>query len=263
MDFSRRDFLKKAGVCAALGLGGNALIELVRPGQLDAAELSPNPQAFKGKHWGMAVDLTKFESEADVKPLVEACHKIHNVPHISSKQDIKWIWGTGYEKAFTFKENDFLKDKFKDVPVVVICNHCEDPPCVRVCPTQATFKRESDGIVMMDFHRCIGCRYCMAACPYGSRSFNFGDPRAYFKDGKAPNPDFPTRTKGVVEKCNFCAERLAVGKIPACVEAAKEGALIFGDLADPRSQIRKALRTRYSVRRKTYLGTRPSVYYLV
>ena len=100
---------------------------------------------------------------------------------------------------------------------------------MRVCPTQATWKRE-DGIVMMDWHRCIGCRYCMAACPYGSRSFNWLDPRPYIHN---PNPEFPTRTKGVVEKCNFCAERLGTGRPPACVEACPEKALVFGDLADP------------------------------
>jgi Fe-S-cluster-containing dehydrogenase component len=94
-------------------------------------------------------------------------------------------------------------------PFLVLCNHCENPPCVRACPTQATFKRESDGIVLMDFHRCIGCRFCMAACPYGSRSFNFRDPRPFIEEHQQ---SIPTRMKGVVEKCNFCAERLAVGE---------------------------------------------------
>ena len=80
---------------------------------------------------------------------------------------------------------------------------------------------------MMDFHRCIGCRYCMAGCPYGSRSFNWKDPRPFIKK---INLEFPTRTKGVVEKCNFCEERLVQGLLPACVEACKEKALVFGDL---------------------------------
>lgn len=259
----RRRFLKIAGLSAALGLGGKAAFELINPGRLDAAEEMPNATAFKGKHWGMAIDLEKFKSEADIKPIVDACHLSHNVPFIPTNQDIKWIWSVGYDHAFTHKTHALMADsEMKDKPVLVLCNHCENPPCVRVCPTQATFQRE-DGIVLMDFHRCIGCRFCMGACPYGSRSFNFGDPKEYLEDGKPTNPDFPTRTKGVVEKCNFCAERLAVGKIPACVEAAAPGQLIFGDLADPRSEIRKALRTRYSIRRKPYLGTRPSVYYLV
>jgi len=140
-----------------------------------------------------------------------------------------------------------------------LCNHCENPPCCRACPTKDTFKRKSDGIVMMDFHRCIGCRFCMAACPFGSRSFNFRDPRPGIPK---LNKKFPTRTRGVVEKCNFCAERLAVGKMPYCVEASN-GALAFGDLYDPDSTVRQLLKENYTIRRKQGLGTEPSVYYIV
>jgi molybdopterin-containing oxidoreductase family iron-sulfur binding subunit len=129
---------------------------------------------------------------------------------------------------------------------------------VRACPTKATFKNEN-GIVMMDFHRCIGCRFCMAACPFGARSFNFRDPRPFIAE---INKKFPTRAKGVVEKCDFCAERLAEGKIPACVEAS-DGALVFGDLYDPQSEVRQALNENYTIRRKQELGTSPSVYYIV
>jgi len=128
-----------------------------------------------------------------------------------------------------------------------------------VCPTAATWKRE-DGIVMMDWHRCIGCRYCMAACPYGSRSFNFVDPRPYVTN---INPEFPTRTKGVVEKCSFCDERLAKGQIPACVESCSEQALTFGDLNDATSELRRVLASRYAIQRRPELGTGPAVYYLI
>jgi len=112
---------------------------------------------------------------------------------------------------------------------------------------------------MMDFHRCIGCRFCMAACPYGSRSFNFRDPRPAIEH---QDSGFPTRMKGVVEKCNFCAERLAVGKMPACVEASN-GAMAFGDLEDPDSTVRKLLEANYTVRRKPSLGSGPTVYYII
>jgi len=142
----------------------------------------------------------------------------------------------------------------------VLCNHCENPPCVRACPTQATFKRE-DGIVMMDFHRCIGCRFCMAACPFGARSFNFRDPRPFIKPEEYVT-EFPTRMKGVVEKCNFCNERLAVGLQPACVEASN-GAIVFGDLNNPESEVRALLKENYTIRRKQELGTEPAVYYIV
>ncbi|OGR02490.1 MAG: hypothetical protein A2284_09910 [Deltaproteobacteria bacterium RIFOXYA12_FULL_61_11] len=143
---------------------------------------------------------------------------------------------------------------------MVLCNHCDNPPCVRVCPTQATFKRE-DGIVAMDMHRCIGCRYCVAACPYGSRSFNWRDPRPYLA-GRI-NPQYPTRTKGVVEKCNFCSERLAEGREPLCVEACPKRSITFGDLLQPGSAVRELLRTRYTVCRKPTLGTLPHVFYLL
>ena len=113
---------------------------------------------------------------------------------------------------------------------------------------------------MMDWHRCIGCRYCMAACPYGSRSFNWFDPRPYISE---LNPDYPTRTKGVVEKCTFCEERLAKGQAPLCVEACPEKALVFGNLADPKSEVRRLLDARFSIRRKPELGTHPEVFYLV
>jgi molybdopterin-containing oxidoreductase family iron-sulfur binding subunit len=100
----------------------------------------------------------------------------------------------------------------------------------------------------------------MAACPYGSRSFNWRDPRLFIDE---LDTDFPTRTKGVVEKCNFCQERLAQGLIPACVEACKEKALVFGNLKDPDSEVREILRSRYAIQRKPGLGTSPKVYYIV
>jgi molybdopterin-containing oxidoreductase family iron-sulfur binding subunit len=100
----------------------------------------------------------------------------------------------------------------------------------------------------------------MAACPYGSRSFNWTDPRSRLA---RLDPDFPTRTKGVVEKCNFCEERLAKGKLPACVEACPEKAMIFGDLGDANSPVRQLLWSRYAIRRKPELGTQPEVFYIV
>jgi molybdopterin-containing oxidoreductase family iron-sulfur binding subunit len=100
----------------------------------------------------------------------------------------------------------------------------------------------------------------MAACPYGSRSFNFVDPRPYVAN---IDPEFPTRTKGVVEKCNFCEERLAKGQVPACVENCSERALIFGDLNDATSDIRRILASRYAIQRQPELGTGPAIYYLI
>jgi molybdopterin-containing oxidoreductase family iron-sulfur binding subunit len=206
----------------------------------------------------MVVDTRKCRE--DCTDCINACHTVHNVPDFGNpKDEIKWIWTDDYEHAFPGRHNSYLSDDVKARPFTLLCNHCDNPPCVRVCPVQATFKRY-DGIVMMDYHRCIGCRCCMAACPYGSRSFNWRDPREHIAK---INEEFPTRTKGVAEKCNFCAERLAKGLQPACVEACKDGALIFGDLADPESPPRKALRANYTIRRKAELGTLPQVYYIV
>jgi len=232
---TRRDFLR------LLALTG---FSLVTP---DVIAKTP------GKRWAMTIDLRACADGCD--DCISACHRIHNVPDIPDvTRKIRWIWTSPYEALFP-EAQDY---RMKGSDVLALCNHCEEPPCVSVCPVKATFRR-ADGIVMMDYHRCIGCRYCMAACPYGARSFNWQDPRPFI--GKI-DPGYPTRTKGVVEKCNFCEERLARGLIPACVEACKKG-LAFGDLSDERSQVRRLLSSRAALRRKAYLGTRPKVFYLI
>lgn len=262
MESSRRHFLKIAGI-SALGAGtypaANALAASGGAAKPEE-KIKYKPKVLSAKHWAMVIDTRKFKSEQDLVPIIEACHKIHNVPHLTDKRhEIKWIWEEKFGHAFPTLHSRFLAERVEHLPFLVLCNHCENPPCVRVCPTKATFKRESDGIVLMDFHRCIGCRFCMAACPYGSRSFNFRDPRPFIAK---INPKFPTRMKGVVEKCNFCAERLAAGEMPACVEASN-GAIAFGDLENPDSNVRKLLKSNYAIRRKQGLGTGPSVYYIV
>jgi len=264
MDKGKRGFLKIAG-CSVLGaLSAAWARSAVAPAAAQREAGSGKlPGALSAKRWGMVVDMKKCLQKEGCQACIEACHRIHNVPDIERPgEEIKWIWKEKYENTFPNHAHKHIERALKDKPVIVTCNHCEDPPCVRVCPTQATFKRESDGIVMMDQHRCIGCRYCIVACPYGSRSFNWSDPRPAL--GDRINPDFPTRTKGVVEKCNFCAERLARGQIPACVEACSQvaGALIFGDLEDPNSEISITLSNRYSIQRKPALGTNPQIYYL-
>ena len=267
MENNRRSFLKFAGG-SVLGMGSLSLLDgltsedvIASSGQASAeATYKKTAKALTAKRWGMVVDTKKLSGSICHK-MEKACREAHNIPeHENKNHEIKWIWETEYKHVFPGKTDEFLQERLKELPIPVLCNHCANPPCVQACPTQATFQRE-DGIVLMDFHRCIGCRFCMAACPYGSRSFNFRDPRG---DNaiKHENKDFPTRMKGVVEKCNFCAERLAVGKQPACVEASK-GALVFGDLEDPQSEVRQLLKENYAIRRKQNLGTNPSVYYLV
>ncbi|CAN2042704.1 Hdr-like menaquinol oxidoreductase iron-sulfur subunit 1 [Candidatus Magnetomoraceae bacterium gMMP-15] len=262
MEKNRRNFLKIAGI-SALGLGTKPVIDVfASSGETSTSPIggvSKKPDVITAKRWAMVVDIKKLAEDENHQKCIDACHKIHNVPEMKNKRhEIKWLWEEKFEHAFPSQEQEYLPENLKDLPFLVLCNHCENAPCVRVCPTKATFQRE-DGIVLMDFHRCIGCRFCMAACPYGSRSFNFRDPRPFIDE---TNPDFPTRMKGVVEKCNFCAERLAVGKMPACVEAS-DGALIFGDLDDPESEVREKLRSNYTIRRKSGLGTGPQIYYII
>ncbi|MFZ0240886.1 MAG: 4Fe-4S dicluster domain-containing protein [Desulfobacterales bacterium] len=278
MERSRREILKLFGI-SALALGSGAVLDAFAAEQAEQTEhgaadkqaehgaaaepyAKKGDKALKAKQWAMVIDTTKFESEADFTPLIDACHKIHNVPRMPIKRhEIKWIWTAPYHNAFPMSPMKFVNEKLERTPLLVLCNHCENPPCVRACPTNATFKNPDNGIVMMDFHRCIGCRFCMAACPFGARSFNFRNPRPFIEPADL-NKRFPTRSKGVVEKCNFCAELLAVGQRPACVEASS-GKLVFGDLYDPESTVRELIRTHYTIRRKQALGTEPAVYYIV
>ncbi len=270
MSMDRRKFLKIASISSILGFGAS-VANATHPiwvGGLSADQVKRNPNALTAKRWAMVVDMSKFTTEEDFHKVITACHHTHNVPDwrnpdgtVDTSHEVKWIWKTSYEHAFPGQDNRFMNEHIKDMPFLVLCNHCDNPPCVRVCPTKATFKLP-DGITMQDMHRCIGCRFCMAACPYGSRSFNWLDPRKAL-DPKLENKAYPTRTKGVVEKCTFCTERLAFGKIPACVEAAPKGGLFFGDIEDPNSEVRQLVTNRYTIRRKAELGTGPAVYYLI
>lgn len=261
MNKSRRDFIKTAGI-SALGIGAATLLEVTGASLANAQETpryAPNPDALTAKHWGMVIDTKAFENPEDYQACIDACHRYHNVPAIGGKHAVRWLWTDSYSHVFPYHNNPHISQAVEKRQFLLLCNHCENPPCVRVCPTKATYKREEGGIVIMDMHRCIGCRFCMAACPFGARSFNFKDPRGSLE---YENLDYPTRMKGVVEKCNFCAERLAKGQMPLCVEAS-EGKILFGDLDDPKSDVRKALRENFTIRRKPALGTEPSVYYIL
>jgi molybdopterin-containing oxidoreductase family iron-sulfur binding subunit len=256
MAMDRRGFCKLAGLSVIGAAGASA----PAPRAQAPASATTVAEPILGKRWAMVVDLDACRRQDGCRDCIRACHEVHNVPDFGNpKDEVKWIWKEPYAEAFPNQKHDHMAHDLLHEEVLVFCNHCDNPPCVRVCPTQATWKRE-DGIVMMDWHRCIGCRYCIAACPYGSRSFNWRDPRPFIE---RTDPDFPTRTRGVVEKCTFCDERLGKGKLPACVEACEENCLVFGDLEDPDSQVRKILHERHAIRRKPALGTQPEVYYLV
>lgn len=144
----------------------------------------------------------------------------------------------------------------------VQCQQCENTPCIKVCPTGATW-REPDGIVVIDYNWCIGCRYCMAACPYGARHFNFFEPNIP-KEEVNPNTHYlgnRPRQKGVVEKCTFCIQRTRKGRYPACVEICPMGARKFGNLLDPRSEIRRIIDNERTFRLKEDLKQEAKFYY--
>ncbi|RPJ09056.1 MAG: 4Fe-4S dicluster domain-containing protein [Deltaproteobacteria bacterium] len=257
MGVDRRALLKVAGL-TLLGLTAKPGWEVFS--KVSSHEPSPAPGMTAAKRWAMAIHLERCWEAEGCRDCIDACHRIHNVPDLGTlKEEIKWVWTMPYEKVFPEHEFELTGEGHRTKPTPLLCNHCDDPPCTRYCPTRATWRQE-DGIVMMDFHRCIGCRYCMAGCPYGSRSFNWRDPRPFIKK---INLEFPTRTKGVVEKCNFCEERLAQGLLPACVEACKEKALVFGDLKQSGSEIRRVLQGKTVYQRQPELGTKPRVYYLL
>jgi Fe-S-cluster-containing dehydrogenase component len=262
MTSNRREFLKIAGA-SAISLIWPTIIcpawakEKIIPVSEFPEALSPS-NALTAKRWAMAVDPSKCR--VGCTDCIVACHEVHNVPHFGNpKDEIKWIWQEPLAAAFPGENHAYLGKSLKQLQFPVLCNHCANPPCVRVCPTKATFQRP-DGIVVMDYHRCIGCRLCMAACPYGARSMNYRDPRPFIAK---INPDYPTRTKGVVEKCNFCEERLAKGLGPACVVACKERALVFGDMENPQAEIRLLIGKHFNLRRRASLGTKPQIYYIV
>ncbi len=197
---------------------------------------------------------------------VEACHRENNHDRATNQSYIRVLeLGQG-----TMDLSGGGADSTYDHPVPakgkhylpVQCQQCDEPPCVDVCPVEATWK-ESDGIVVVDYNWCIGCRYCEAACPYHARRFNWKKPEI---PAEEINPDQGylsnrIRPQGVVEKCHFCLHRTRRGKLPACVEACPTGARVFGNILDPDSEIRWVLENKRVFILKEELGYQPSFFY--
>lgn len=168
--------------------------------------------------------------------------------------------GTLWARVLKLERGTYPDVKRLSLPL--LCMHCRNAPCVAVCPTKATFRRP-DGIVAIDPERCVGCRYCIMACPYGARYYQAEDV-TYFADAPTPFEDaargrHPTR---VVEKCDFCAHRLEEGLEPACVANCMAKARVFGDLDDPSSEVSRLIAQDGGFQLHPELGTDPSVYYL-
>jgi molybdopterin-containing oxidoreductase family iron-sulfur binding subunit len=182
MTTNRRDFLKIAGASALTLIAPSILSpvwakdNVIIPGNA-ALATKTSANALMAKRWAMAVDPSKCPT--DCVDCIAACHTTHNVPDFGNpKDEVKWIWREDFPHIFPDENHSYLPKTARSMRPIVLCNHCANPPCVRVCPTKATFQRQ-DGIVMMDYHRCIGCRLCIAACPYGARSMNYRDPRPF------------------------------------------------------------------------------------
>jgi molybdopterin-containing oxidoreductase family iron-sulfur binding subunit len=234
-----------AGRRKALGWAAALAGVVIAPGitLFDLAHGRPPAEpASKTKRWGMLVDVNRCSSDCDA--CVQACDTEHALPATKTATSAQWI-----RKV----ELHDMRGKVKSLPMM--CQHCADPPCVDVCPTGASFKR-ADGIVLVDRHTCIGCRYCMMACPYHARSF-VHEPVSHQK------PDVP-RGKGCVESCTLCVHRIDRDQIPACVEAcAATGhkALLFGDLNDPASAISRRIAEVATTRVRADLKLGTAVYY--
>jgi len=239
----RRGFFKKSGAVLA-GASGALSLPLLSS---CTSELPEAQRVLAGKRWGMVIDLTKCRPGCT--ECMDACREENNVAfHNDERWDVHWL------RQVSIRPKDEAHGG-EEKTVLLMCNHCDDPPCAQVCPVQATYKRE-DGIVLVDHHRCIGCRYCMIACPYNARFFNFKENEEW------PNKEYPKRSHGVVESCNFCAHLVDKGGVPACTTACPEGALVFGNLDDPESRISRVIAENSVKRIREDLGTEPKVYYI-
>ncbi len=220
--------------------------------------------AEKDVLFGYAFNISKCQGYMDC---VSACVEENNQDRNSQMEYIR-IHEMKDGKGLKFDEAD--DNYYHEVPAEghfymgTQCFHCDNPPCVDVCPVQATW-REDDGLVVIDYDWCVGCRYCMAACPYDGRRFNWSTPKVPEEDVNKNQHYLGNRMrkKGVMEKCTFCVQRSRAGKNPACVEACPTGARIFGNLLDPDSTIRWVLEHKKVFRLKEDLGTEPKFWYFM
>ena len=202
--------------------------------------------------WGMVIDLDRCVA---CQACSAACRAENNVP-FSGPAESELGRAIFWHEVLSEVEGEYPNVRGNFIPRP--CMHCENPPCVRVCPVGATYQND-EGLVLQRYERCIGCRYCMVACPYAARYFNWGAPDIPEGMQRYLNPDIPIRPKGIVEKCTFCSHRLPV---PACNQACPGNARTFGDLDDADSVVSELARSPRAFRLLEDLGTEPKVYYL-
>jgi dimethyl sulfoxide reductase iron-sulfur subunit len=214
------------------------------------AGASTDPESATRRRWAMVIDLRRCDG---CNKCTEACQKNHYLP-----PEQEWI-----------KVYEMTDPSGASYAMPRLCMHCEDAPCVRVCPVGASFY-DDDGLVLVDQDKCIGCRLCMAACPYEARYFNWAEPSVAPPLPTTPTPEFPApQRQGTVGKCVLCVHDLGHGKLPYCIDACTMGALYIGDLdADVATngpetvRLSTFLRENHAVRLKEELNTRPRVYYI-
>ena len=231
--------------------------------EIDKAYLKPVPEVhlsesvdprrgIEGKKFVMVIDLGRCKN---LKRCQASCNKMHFV-----NEEQNWI------KVYSMQDGENTAPYWQPTT----CMHCDEPPCVKVCPVDATFKRE-DGIVLIDNERCIGCRFCMAACPYSTRVFNWASPvlpRAVESMEYSPETSCPPKV-GTVGKCDFCPDMVRKGELPHCVSACPNGVFYFGDMnedtitnGEETVRFSKLIRDRSGYRLTEDFGTKPRVYYL-
>jgi molybdopterin-containing oxidoreductase family iron-sulfur binding subunit len=274
---SRRDFLKVGAVagCAAVAGGCSSkslfqaeeeeMVTLLSPEgefiEVAKSQIGPSispvgmqmaREGIAGRKFVMVIDLAKCNN---ARKCITACQKMHYSP-----DDVEWL------------QVKLMKDNEKGSPYWFpkTCFHCDNPPCVKVCPVDATFKRD-DGLVLIDNERCIGCKFCMAACPYSTRVFNW-DERELSEAEKmcsySPESSVPAQ-EGTVEKCDFCPDMARIGQLPDCVTACPNGVFYFGDEnedtvtnGEETVRFKQMIKDRAGYRYMEELGTKPRVYYL-
>ena len=280
-DFSRRKFVSVTAAAAAgyllTACGPRRLYEMppdrlreaIRKMEREYAErlgtavTMSDAGPLPGVEFAYALDISRC---VGCRRCVYACVEENNQ---SRDPQLHWIrvlsmdkeGGVDFSEADPYYSPDEVPEEGKFY-VPVQCQQCRNPPCTKVCPTGATWT-EPDGIVVIDYDWCIGCRYCMAACPYGARHFNWKEPSLSIDElntemhylGNRPRP------KGVVEKCTFCIQRTREGRYPACVEVCPAGARKFGNLLDPESEIRYILENQRILVLKEELNTMPKFFY--
>lgn len=264
-DFTHTDFFRKN----FRDMSSDELAKVIAKLEREYSESYDKPvtvgtkAAIPGVHFAYALDISRC---IGCRRCVHACVDENNQ---SRDPQIQWIrvLEMEQEKGIDFHHADPYYDP-EQVPrdghfyLPVACQQCENPPCVKSCPVGATW-RDDDGIVVIDYDWCIGCRCCLSACPYGARRFNWAEPELAAED---MNPDTHylgnrPRPKGVVEKCTFCVHRTREGKYPRCTEVCPTGSRKFGNLLDPDSEIRYILENKRVVVLKNELNTRPQFFY--